>query len=300
MRIVCGLMLSLALALVTVSPAAADGGANCDLFSGVCTAVGTSPGKKPTSKPKPRPGSGGGAATIITDRGGSKKDQAKAARATEQQVAEDTVRFKNEQLAYQRCLSANQVGQNRNCAAPAPVATLTGQIATGPQQDATVVTITPEQAAYIAVSQLQIPTTPPGIGPDPSKNEWDMAAVGYPLWVWADGPTHVGPVTKNVATLSVSLDARLTKTVFRMGDGHSLSCRGGGTPYKSWVEPGTKSPTCGYVYKKPSLPRGQYTVTAVAYWAVTWRVGGATGVIDLPQQASTQLPVGELQAVVTR
>ena len=300
MRIVAGLALSLLLALAVVPPAAADGGASCNLKTGVCKATGKSPGKKSTTS-KPKPSSSGGASTIITDRSGDKKDQAKAARATERQVAEDNVRYQNEQLAYQRCLSAASVGNgNGNCSAPKPVATLDGVIATGPQQNATVVTITPEQAAYIAVSQLQIPTTPPGIGPDPSKNEWDMAAVGYPLWVWADGPTHVGPVTKNVATLSVSLDARLTKTVFRMGDGHSLSCRGGGTPYKSWVEPGTKSPTCGYVYKKPSLPRGQYTVTAVAYWAVTWRVGGATGVIDLPQQASTQLPVGELQAVVTR
>ena len=62
-------------------------------------------------------------------------------------------------------------------------------------------------------------------------------------------------MTESVANLSVSLDAQLSKTVFQMG---------GGTPYKSWVEPGAKSPTCGYVYEKPSLPRGRYTVTAVA------------------------------------
>lgn len=298
MRTVAGVALGLVLALYSVAPAAADGGASCSKL-GHCTAVGESPGKKSTTS-KPKPSSGGGAATIITDRGASKKDQATAARGTEKEVAEDTVRFQNEQLAYQRCLSATQVGQNRNCAAPKPVATVTGQVATGPQQDATVVTITPEQAAYMALAQLQLPATPPGIGPEPSKNEWDMAAVGYPLWVWADGPTHVGPVTTNVANLTVSLDARLSKTLFKMGDGHSLNCRGGGTPYKSWVKPGAKSPTCGYVYEEPSLPRGKYTVTAVAYWAVTWNVGGASGVINVPQQASAQLPVGELQAVVTR
>lgn len=298
MRVIIGVVLSLALALAFVTPAAADGGPSCNKL-GVCKASAKSPGKKSHSKPKPS--SGSGASNIIsTHRGGSKADQKKAARATERQVAEDTVRYQNEQLAFQRCLSANQVGGNRNCAAPKPVATATGPVATGPQTNATIVTITPEQAAYMAVAQLQLPATPPGIGPDPDKNEWHMVAVGYPLWVWADGPTHVGPVMRNVATLSVSLDARLTKTVFRMGDGHSVSCDGGGTPYESWVTPGAKSPTCGYVYEVPSLPHGKYTVTAVAYWAVTWRVGGATGVINLPQQASAPLPVGELQAVVTR
>jgi len=298
LKAVIGLVLTLAFTLATATSAAADGGANCDPFSGICTAAGTSPAKKPHTKPKPSSG-GGGAATIITDRGGSKAHKVQAARATEEEVAEDTVRFQNEQLAYQRCLSANQVGQNRTCATPKPVAKVDGKVATGPQKDATVVTITPEQAAYMALAQLQLPTTPPGIGPDPAKNEWGMAAVGYPLWVWADGPTHVGPVTANVANLSVSLDARLTKTLFKMGDGHSLTCRGGGTPYKSWVKPGAESPTCGYVYETPSLPHGKYTVTAVAYWAVTWRVSGATGVINIPQRATTQLPVGELQAVVT-
>ena len=39
----------------------------------------------------------------------------------------------------------------------------------------------------------------PGIGPSPDLNPWDMAAVGYPLWLWADGPTHVGPISDAVA-----------------------------------------------------------------------------------------------------
>ena len=298
MKLVAGVVLSLALALAVVTPAAADGGASCNQITHVCKAAAKSPGKKSHSKPKPS--SGGGASTIITNRSGSKGDQKKAARATEKQVAEDTVRFQNEQLAYQRCLSVNSIGGNRNCNAPKAVAQVTGQIATTPQANATIVTITPEQAAYMALAQLRLPTTPPAVGPDPDKNEWHMAAVGYPLWLWADGPTHVGPVASNVANLSVSLDARVSKTLFKMGDGHSVTCRGGGTPYKSWTKPGAKSPSCGYTYEKPSLPQGNYAVTAVTYWAVTWRVGGATGVINLPQQASTQLPVGELEAIVIR
>ena len=158
--------------------------------------------------------------------------------------------------------------------------------------------ITPEEAAYIALAQLQLPTIAPGIGPDPANNEWKMAAIGFPLWLWADGDTQVGPVTTNVASLSVSLDARISKMVFQMGDGKKVTCAGDGTPYESWVKPGSKSPTCGYVYEKPSLPRGKYTVSAVAYWDVTWQVNGTTGVITVPRPSSVQLPVGELQAVI--
>jgi hypothetical protein len=51
--------------------------------------------------------------------------------------------------------------------------------------------ITAGQAAAIAVARLQLPTVAPGIGPSPDLNRWNMAAVGYPLWLWADGPTHV-------------------------------------------------------------------------------------------------------------
>ena len=71
-----------------------------------------------------------------------------------------------------------------------------------------VIQITPAQAGAIAVARLQLPTIAPGIGPSPELNRWKMAAVGYPLWLWADGPTHVGPVSDSVGGLSVSLDAQ--------------------------------------------------------------------------------------------
>ena len=161
-------------------------------------------------------------------------------------------------------------------------------------------TISPAQAGAIAVARLQLPINTPGIGPDPEKNEWKMAAIGYPLWLWAEGPTHIGPVGQNVAGLSVSLDARLSKTVFRMGDGKTVRCTGAGSPYKSWVQPGAKSPNCGYVYEKPSLPNKKYRVVATSYWDVTWTVNGVSGVIQVPRQGNVELPVGELQAVIVR
>lgn len=157
--------------------------------------------------------------------------------------------------------------------------------------------MSPSQAGAIAVARLRLPVTPPKVGPDPNLNKWKMAAVGYPLWIWADGPTHVGPVSDSVGGLTVSLDAQLTKTVFRMGDGGTVTCTGAGTPYRNSTKPGTPSPNCGYRYEEPSLPGGNYTVSAVSYWAVTWTVNGTSGVITVPSTTSAPLPVGEVQVL---
>jgi hypothetical protein len=158
--------------------------------------------------------------------------------------------------------------------------------------------ITAGQAAAIAVARLQLPAIAPGIGPSPDLNPWKMAAVGYPLWLWADGPTHVGPVSDSVAGLSVSLDAEVSSLTFRMGDGHTITCPGAGRPWTTAVQPGSKSPTCGYSYAKPSLPEDTYTVAAIANWAVTWTSNGQSGVINVPAVDTAELPVGELQVLV--
>jgi hypothetical protein len=159
-------------------------------------------------------------------------------------------------------------------------------------------TITAGQAAAIAVARLQLPKIAPGIGPSPDINPWKMAAVGYPLWLWADGPTHVGPISDSVAGLSVSLDAEVRSLTFRMGDGHTVTCAGSAHPWTAAVEPGTESPSCGYTYAKPSLPDKTYTVAAIANWAVTWTSNGQSGVINVPVVDTAELPVGELHVLV--
>jgi hypothetical protein len=161
-----------------------------------------------------------------------------------------------------------------------------------------VVLFTPAQAGAIAAARLQLPTVAPGIGPPPDLNRWKMAAVGYPLWLWADGPTHVGPVSDSVAGLSVSLEASVTSLTFRMGDGNTVQCPGAGDKWSKAVEPGSKAPRCGHTYTEPSLPRGNYTVSALTDWAVTWTANGQSGVINVPAVQTTQLPVGELQVLV--
>jgi hypothetical protein len=154
------------------------------------------------------------------------------------------------------------------------------------------------QAAAIAVARLQLPKIPPGIGPSPDINPWKMAAVGYPLWLWAVGPTHVGPISDSVAGLLVSLDAEVSSLTYRMGDGHTVTCAGSGHPWTAAVQPGIESPSCGYTYAEPSLPDKTYTVAAIANWAVTWTSNGQSGVINVPVVDTAELPVGELQVLV--
>ncbi|HSU36281.1 MAG TPA: hypothetical protein VLJ88_11545 [Propionibacteriaceae bacterium] len=105
-------------------------------------------------------------------------------------------------------------------------------------------------------------------------------------------------MSDSVAGLSVSLEASLTEVTFRMGDGKTINCAGRGQKWTRSVKPGAKSPSCGYSYRKPSLPKGAYTVAAIANWAVTWTVNDESGVINVPAVDTAQLPVGELQVLV--
>jgi hypothetical protein len=222
------------------------------------------------------------------NRPNSKKDGAPTAR---KKFAAALAAYDRQMARYGRCLQANPNGTG--CNQPNSPWFRTNTFSGAGNQP-----ISAGQAAAMAVARLQLPTIAPGIGPSPELNPWKMAAVGYPLWLWADGPTHVGPITDSVGGLSVSLDADVSSLTFRMGDGHSINCAGSGHEWTPAVKPGAKSPSCGYSYSEPSLPGGKYTVAAVANWAVTWTSNGQSGVIDVPAVATTELPVGELQVLV--
>lgn len=161
--------------------------------------------------------------------------------------------------------------------------------------------LTRADAASIArtlVVRLQLPDPTPQFGPDPAANEWDMAAVGYPLWLWTNGPRTVTSTT-SASGMTFTLRARYRSTTFTLGDGHSVSCTST-TPYRASTKPGTPSPTCGYRYAKPSGANRSYTVTATTHWTVSWRVAGFSGSLPGTHSASRQLNVGELQAIVVR
>ena len=162
---------------------------------------------------------------------------------------------------------------------------------------ANVPTISPEQAAWVAIARLRLTPPKPGIGPSPDLNEWHIAAVGYPYWLWAEGNLNPAPVSTTVGPLTVRLQAHLASTTFDLGDGTSLTCTDLTRRWTPAVAPGAASPACGHTYTQPSLPDGRYTITAHSTWAVDWSVNGVGGTIPLYQDAATTLPVGELQVL---
>lgn len=152
--------------------------------------------------------------------------------------------------------------------------------------------------ARTLIVRLQLPDPTPRFGPDPEANEWKMAAVGYPLWLWTDGPRTV---TSRVRAYGITFTLRATwlSTTFDMGDGHTVTCTAT-RAYPRTARPGTASPDCGYTYEKASLPKGSYTVTATTNWRIGWSALGASGSLPGSYTATRALAVGELNALVVR
>lgn len=156
---------------------------------------------------------------------------------------------------------------------------------------------TGEQLARRLIVRLQLPKPTPQFGPDPADNEWNMMAVGYPVWLWTEG-TRTVTATESAYGYTFTLRAHYRSTTFEMGDGKTKRCTDT-TAYRKTVKPGTASPTCGYTYLKPAHD-GTYTVTATTHWDVDWSVAGFSGTLPGTHSASRQLPVGELQAIVVK
>ena len=227
-----------------------------------------------------------------------------AALAAERRIKAEIAAYRAAFVAWQACLDkAPQIAPvGPTCSpppgwnvGPRPPADLTiDPTGGGPPQ----IRLTAEEVAYIAVARLHLEPLTPVIGPPPDLNRWQMAAVGYPLWLSGAGNADPPPVSDAVFNLLVRLDAHVTHTDFVMGDGHIVTCSGAGLAWTRAVEPGQKSPACGYQYATASLPQGDYTVTIRTHWDIDWTINNQRGVIRMVQASSAQLPVGELQVLV--
>lgn len=145
------------------------------------------------------------------------------------------------------------------------------------------------------VTELRLPTPTPNFGPNPNNNEWKMLAVGFPIWLWTEGPTTVS-TSASASGFTFQMTARWQSTTFHMGDGNTVTCTSA-EKYSASVKPATPSPNCGYAYSKPSLPKGKYRVRAVADWEVNWSVAGFSGALPAYNEASASIPIGELVAL---
>ena len=169
-----------------------------------------------------------------------------------------------------------------------------GPVAPGQARQASTPT---DDDARGVVARLHLPDPTPRFGPDPSVNEWNMLAVGFPIWLWTDQPTHLTTTARN-GGMTFDLTATWTSTTFTMGDGHSKTCTTT-TAYPPHIDkPGRPSPTCGYVYSEVSPVGHPYTVSAETHWRIDWSSSGERGSFDHAITGSRSLDVGELQSLV--
>jgi hypothetical protein len=143
--------------------------------------------------------------------------------------------------------------------------------------------------------------------------------IGIPVWLWvADpGPSTTRP-TSSIAQngpVTVEASAVLDHIEYDLGDGTIISC-GIGTPFEMrWA--GQQSPDCGHTYTRTSGRQdgGVYTIVATSIWTVSWRttilpeqdpdadepaepiITG--GVMTRAVKSTAQLPMGELQTIIT-
>lgn len=155
--------------------------------------------------------------------------------------------------------------------------------------------VNPQELARRAVDSMTL------LGPDiASPRAAGKYTVGVPVWMWVNrSATTYGPNTASAAAggVRVTATAKVSKIVWKMGDGTSVTCNGPGTAYTA-SEGMAPSPTCGHVYSTTSAGAGgAFAVTATSTWTIDWRGGGAAGQLTEVRQSNVQAAVGEVQVV---
>lgn len=152
--------------------------------------------------------------------------------------------------------------------------------------------IDPAGLAARAMARLTVPDPQIVLSPDPSRNQWNVLAVGLPIWV---ASPEAGPVSAVVSEqgIDIVLTATRGNVGFAWGDGTRSVCSVM-RPRPAGIDPLTPSPDCGHTW----LRAGDYTITATAGWAVHWQALGQSGVLPLTSSASIQVPIRDFESVV--
>ena len=156
--------------------------------------------------------------------------------------------------------------------------------------------ITPAEAAATAIARVRFTSASPGAGPNRGINKLPFdVAVGYPVWLWAEGGTTAArTATDEVGGRSVRLTVGFDRVTWDMGDGSRLLTCGVGTKWGPASKTGATSPTCGYSYER----MGEYTITATTHWRIDWVVDGVSGSQEYALAQRRSWSVGELQVLV--
>jgi hypothetical protein len=136
------------------------------------------------------------------------------------------------------------------------------------------------------------------------------AIVNLPTWLWiGDGVWHPFAVTASIGTVSATAVAVPEAVTWSMGDGHTVTCMGPGTPFDTSRPASTQSTGCSHAYLFSSAGQpspdgnpdhGSFTVQATVTWSVTWTAQGAPGGGVLPSLTTSTtalLPVEQVESV---
>ncbi|WP_327714027.1 ATP/GTP-binding protein [Streptomyces sp. NBC_00490] len=172
------------------------------------------------------------------------------------------------------------------------------EIGAGADQDAAP-PVDPAVVAQQAVDKMKL------AGPDvASPRAAGKYTVGVPVWMWVNqSATTYGPNSASATAggVTVTATARVSKIVWQMGDGATVTCTGPGTAYQA-SDGMAKSPTCGHVYSTTSAhePGGKFALSATSTWTINWQItggGGGTGQLIEKRQSQIPVAIGELQVV---
>lgn len=157
--------------------------------------------------------------------------------------------------------------------------------------------VDPAVVAHRAVDKMLLSAPDIGITPKPDGK----GVVGMPVYMWtAKGPETYGPNTASATAgaVTVTATAKVSKIVWAMGDGTTVTCTTAGTPYRA--EYGKKpSPDCGHRYTLPSSTQEsvKYHVTATSTWTINWSGGGQNGQLTETRESAVDITVTEVQVL---
>lgn len=163
--------------------------------------------------------------------------------------------------------------------------------------DPSAASVDPAQLARKAVEQMTLKGPEIGITPEPGGR----GVVGMPVYMWTEtGSETYGPQAESASAgaVTVTATAEVSKIVWEMGDGNTVTCTTAGTEYQAEFgkEP---SPDCGHRYTKPSSTTGsgEFHVTATSTWTIDWSGGGQSGQLTQTRSSSVDVTVAEVQVL---
>ncbi|MET9427857.1 MULTISPECIES: ATP/GTP-binding protein [unclassified Streptomyces] len=158
--------------------------------------------------------------------------------------------------------------------------------------------VDPAVLAQQAVDEMLLLGPEIGITPKPGGK----GVVGMPVYMWTKtGPETYGPNSASASAggVTVTATAKVSKIVWNMGDGNTVTCTTAGTPYKA--EYGKKpSPDCGHRYNVPSstTSTGKFHVTATSTWTIDWEATtGQSGQLTEIRDSAVDITVAEVQVL---